>query len=116
MDFGANMTSVEIIKEGVFGGTYCRDIYSNVTGKWYKKLQKEFDQLKNIDQKLHCSNYYDISVNKYGVKCGTSLRFCENKGQIIKLILMVGFSGILETGWVEDQKMIKDKLIDGKKL
>ena len=29
---------------------------------------------------------------------------------------MVGFSGILGTGWVEDQKMIKDKLTDGKKL
>ena len=29
---------------------------------------------------------------------------------------MVGFSGILGTGQVEDQKMIKDRLIDGKKL
>ena len=29
---------------------------------------------------------------------------------------MVGFSGILDTGWVEDRKMIKDKLTDGKKL
>ena len=29
---------------------------------------------------------------------------------------MVGFSGILGNGQVEDQKMIKDKLIDGKKL
>ena len=29
---------------------------------------------------------------------------------------MVGFSGILDTGQVEDQKMIKEKLIDGKKL
>ena len=29
---------------------------------------------------------------------------------------MVGFSGILGTGQVKDQKMIKDKLIDGKKL
>ena len=29
---------------------------------------------------------------------------------------MVGFSGTLCTGWVEDQKMIRDKLIDGKKL
>ena len=27
---------------------------------------------------------------------------------------MVGFNGILDTGWVEDQKMMKDKLIDGK--
>ena len=29
---------------------------------------------------------------------------------------MDGFSGILGTGQVEDQKMIKDKLIDEKKL
>ena len=29
---------------------------------------------------------------------------------------MVGFSGILGTGQVEDQKMIKDKLIDGKEI
>ena len=29
---------------------------------------------------------------------------------------MVGFSGILGTGQVEDQKMIKDKWIDEKKL
>ena len=29
---------------------------------------------------------------------------------------MVGFSGILGIGQVEDQKMIKDKLIDGKKI
>ena len=43
---------------------------------------KEFDELKNIDQKYYCSNYYDVSVNKYGAKCGTSLRFWENKGWI----------------------------------
>ena len=29
---------------------------------------------------------------------------------------MVGFSGISGTGQVEDQKMIKEKLIDGKKF
>ena len=28
---------------------------------------------------------------------------------------MVGFSGILGIGQVEDRRMIKDKLIDGKK-
>ena len=27
-------------------------------------------------------NYYDTSLNKYGAKCGTSLRFWENKGWI----------------------------------
>ena len=51
-------------------------------GKWYKKSWKDFNQLKNIDQKYYCSDYYDVSVNKYGVKCGTSLRFWENKGWI----------------------------------
>ena len=73
--FCANKTPVEVIKEGAFGGTYFRDIYSNVNEKWCKKSWKEFDQLKNIDQKYHCSNYYDVNVYKYGVKCGTSLRF-----------------------------------------
>ena len=29
---------------------------------------------------------------------------------------MVGFSGVLGAGQAEDQKMIKDKLIDGKKI
>ena len=34
----------------------------------------------------------------------------------MKSILMVGFSGILGTGWVEDQKITKDKVTDGKKI
>ena len=29
---------------------------------------------------------------------------------------MLHFSGILNTGWVEDRKMMKYKLIDGKKI
>ena len=29
---------------------------------------------------------------------------------------MVGFIGISDTGWIEDQKIIKDKLIDRKEL
>ena len=79
MDFGANKTSIEVINEGTFGGTYFRDIYSGVTEKWCKKSWKQLDQLKDIGQKFYCSHYYDISVNKYGIKCGTSLRFPENK-------------------------------------
>ena len=82
MDFGTNKTPVEVIKEGAFGGTYFRDIYSNVNDKCYKKSWKDFHQLKNIDQKCYCSDYYDVNVNKYGVKCGTSLRFWENNGWI----------------------------------
>ena len=82
MNFGTNKTPVEVIKGGAFGGTYFKDIYSVVNGKWYKKSWKEFDGLKNIDEKYYCSNYYDVNVDKYGVKCGTSLRFWENNGWI----------------------------------
>ena len=81
MEFQANKTPIEVIIEGAFGCTDFRDIYSGINEKWHKNSWKEFDQLKNIDQK-YCSDYYDVSVNKYGVKCGTSLRFWENKGWI----------------------------------
>ena len=40
MDFSPNKTPIEIIKEGSFGGTCFRDIYSNVTGKWQKNHGK----------------------------------------------------------------------------
>ena len=75
-------SGIKVIKEGVFGDTYFRDIYCSVNGKWYKMSWKELDLLKNIDQKFYCSDYYDASVNNYGVKCGTSLRFWESKGWI----------------------------------
>ena len=74
-----------MIKEGTFGGTYFRDNYSGINGKWHKKKWKKFDQLKNIEQKYYCLDYYDVSVNKYSVKCETLLRFCENKGSINKI-------------------------------
>ena len=71
----------------LFRGTYFREIYSSVNGKWYKKAWKEFDQLKNINQKFHSSDYYDVSVNKYGAKCRKLLRFWENKGWINEIDL-----------------------------
>ena len=51
MEFNPNKTPAETIREGVFGGTYLRDISSDVNGKWNKRSWKEFNQLKNIDQK-----------------------------------------------------------------
>ena len=78
MDFSPNKP-IEIIKEGAFERTYFRDIYSGINGKWYKNSWTESDQLKNINKENYCSNYYDVTVNKYGVKCGTSSRFWENK-------------------------------------
>ena len=72
MDFSSNKTPIEIIKEGAFGGTYFRNIYSNVNDRWYKNSWKEFKELENINKKYYSSDYYDASFNKYGVKCGTS--------------------------------------------
>ena len=91
MYFGANKTTVEIIRGGAFEGTYFRDIYSSVNGKWYKKSWEKFNQLKDIDQKYFCSSYYDVSVNKSGVNCKISLRFQENKGWINEIDLCVLF-------------------------
>ena len=42
MNFSPNKTPIEIIKEGAFGGTYFRDIYSSINKRWYKKSWKEF--------------------------------------------------------------------------
>ena len=80
--FGVNESPAEVISEGAFGGTYFRDIYSGVNGKWYRNSWKEFKFLNNMDKKLYASSYYDVKVNKYGVKVGTSLRFWESKGWI----------------------------------
>ena len=67
MSFNPNKTPIEIIKEGAFGGTYFRDIYSSINGKWYRNSWKEFNFLRDIDPKLYLSNYYDVNVNKYKI-------------------------------------------------
>ena len=82
MDFGPNISAVEVIKKGAFGGIYFRDIFSGVNDKFYKNSWKEFEELEDTDKKYCASDFYDVSVNKHGVKCGTSLRFWENKGWI----------------------------------
>ena len=79
MDFGPNISPVEIIEKGAFAGTYFRDICSGVNDRFCRDSWKEFKELENIEKKY---DFYDVSVNKYGVKCGTSLRFREAKGWI----------------------------------
>ena len=57
MNFIPNKTPIEIIKEGAFGCTYFRNIYSSTNEKWYKNSWKEFVHLKNIDAKFYASDY-----------------------------------------------------------
>ena len=85
MEFRPNISPIDVIKKGAFGGTYFRDIYSNVIGKFYKNSWKEFKELKNIDKKYYFSDFYDAKLNYYGVEVGTSLRFWENKGWLNKI-------------------------------
>ena len=85
MYFNPNKTPIQIIKKGAFGSTYFRSVYSNINKKWYKSSWKKIIHLKNIDAKFYAWDYYDINVNKSGVKCGTSLRFWDNKDWINKI-------------------------------
>ena len=67
--------------------------------------------MKDIDQKSYCSDYYDVSINMV-LNAKHRQDFGKIKVGLMKWILVVGFSGILDNGYVEDQKMTKDKLID----
>ena len=35
MEFHPNISPLDVIKRGAFGGTYFRDIYSNIAGNFY---------------------------------------------------------------------------------
>ena len=100
MDFNPNKTPIQIIKEGAFGGTYFRDVYPNINKKWYKNSWKEIIHLKNIDPKFYASGYYDVNVNKYSVKWGTSLTFWEIKGWINKINPYGWFQWYCRVGYV----------------
>ena len=82
MKFNPNISPIDVIKKDAFGGTYFRDIYSNVTGKLYKNSWKEFKELADIDKKYYCSDFCDVNLNYCGIECGTSLRFSESNGWI----------------------------------
>ena len=45
MNFNPNKTPIEI-KEGAFGGTYFRDIYSGINEKWYKTFVETICSVK----------------------------------------------------------------------
>ena len=85
MGFTSNITPLDVIKKGAFGGTYFRDIYSIVTKKWFKNSWKEFEELRDIDKKYYCSDFYNVGLNYYRVEVETSLRFWESKGWINKI-------------------------------
>ena len=87
-EFKPNLTPKRVFEMGAFGGTYFRPIYSSVTNKNYKsknvirEFKNWFTKIDN-DKKVTSSNY-DKQVNKYKVKCGSSLESWEKSGWISK--------------------------------
>jgi hypothetical protein len=81
--FQPDYTPYEVIKNGSFGSTYFRPIYSQVTGKKYKDADLEFDWGDiSRDKLIKPWNQYDVNSNKYKVKVGTTLEFWESKGWV----------------------------------
>ena len=86
--FKPNKNPRQVFKMGSFGGTYFRPIYSSITDKKYtsneamKRLPKSV-WFQDIDlKKKVTSETYDKKINKYRVKCGSSLESWENSGWI----------------------------------
>ena len=87
-EFKPNKTPKQVFQEGSFGGTYFRPIYSSITKKKYTSGQviKEYPKswFTGIDiQKMVTSPDYDKKMNKYKVKCGSSLETWEENNWII---------------------------------
>jgi hypothetical protein len=82
-NFRPNLTPREVILKGSFGGGYFRPIYSSMTKKHYVDYHKKFEKLfEGIGDKLLTNEVYDKSINKYEVKCGSSLEDWESRGWI----------------------------------
>lgn len=78
-EFSPNLTPKQIFQMGSFGGTYWRPIHSGVTKKNYKNKHNEFAFLKKIPKEKLSSSTCRLSINKYKVHSGTSLKYWESK-------------------------------------
>ena len=80
-DFKPNLTPRDIFLLGSFGGTYWRPIYSRITKTKYNNVHKQYPKSwwKNIPEDHLSRSKYDVNINKYKVKVGTSLEFWESK-------------------------------------
>jgi hypothetical protein len=87
-DFTPNLSPKDIFEMGSFGGTYWRPIHSTVTNKNYKNQHLKYpkDWWENVSDEWLTLPFdeYDKSINKYGVKVGTTLQFWECKDWITK--------------------------------
>ena len=87
-EFRPNLSPRDMFKLGSFGGTYWRPIksmfYPNILKNKYKKYPKSWWSGIPTSHLTMRMEDYDKSINKYGVRVGTSLKFWECKGWIEK--------------------------------
>lgn len=83
-EFTPNVTPERMFRSGAFGGTYFREIESQVTGKTHRNRHLRYDWAKDMNPELLTRPWeeYDKSINKFGVKVGETLEFWEDKGWI----------------------------------
>ncbi|KAK8058035.1 hypothetical protein PG994_008483 [Apiospora phragmitis] len=88
-DFRPNKSPESILREGAFGGTYFRPLYSKRLGITIEDDWRELPPVwisgpgGNIDVERQLTfAEYDPAVNKYGVRCGQSIEEWEAAGWI----------------------------------
>lgn len=83
--FNPNKSPEEIIREGCFGGSYFRPLFSKKLGITvsgdFRELPSSWTSGLDIPRYLTSSSY-DIDVNKYKVSCGQSIEDWEAAGWI----------------------------------
>ncbi|KAF5639769.1 vegetatible incompatibility het-E-1 [Fusarium tjaetaba] len=84
-DFRPNKSPEEIIREGSFGGSYWRPLFSKHLGitvqdDW-RELPSSWAVGLSVDEYL-ISDTYNPEINKYGVACGQSIEEWEAAGWI----------------------------------
>ncbi|EWY92201.1 hypothetical protein FOYG_05786 [Fusarium oxysporum NRRL 32931] len=84
-DFRPNKSPEEIIREGSFGGSYWRPLFSKHLGitiqdDW-RELPSSWTAGLSVDEYL-ISDTYNPEINKYGVACGQSIEEWEAAGWI----------------------------------
>jgi len=80
-EFTPNLSPKEMFSYGIFGGTYFRKIHSSILHKDIDNAWKEFPQSWFKKYPVNLSKE-DLSINKYKVHSGTSLKFWESSGWI----------------------------------
>lgn len=91
-EFRPNLSPVEILAAGAFGGSYFRPITSSVTGITYDSdfviettLRRSWIREIRRSNRPIDSPTYDPTVNRYGVRCGGSLGMWESSGWITEI-------------------------------